>query len=105
MNLRGYSVAGKSGGVEIIFRGTYIEWKRLKLPIKLDPKNEYENEMLQKRVKYCRIIKKPGKTKYRWYVQLMLEGNPAIMVSKHNGAPLRPVGQRGVVIEVRSIAA
>ena len=34
-SLRGYSVAGKSGGVEIIFRGSYIEWKGLKLPLKL----------------------------------------------------------------------
>lgn len=99
-SLRGYSVAGKSGGVEIIFRGTYIEWKRLKLPIKLDPKNEYENEMLQKRVKYCRIIKKPGKTKYRWYVQLMLEGKPAIKVNKHTGEPLHPVGQGAVGIDI-----
>lgn len=30
-SLRGYSAAGKSGGVEIIFRETYIEWKGLKL--------------------------------------------------------------------------
>lgn len=47
-SVRGYSVAGKSGGVEIIFRNTFIEWKGLKLPIKIDPKNDYETEMLQK---------------------------------------------------------
>ena len=28
-SLRGYSKAGKSGGTEIMFRGTYIEWKGL----------------------------------------------------------------------------
>lgn len=38
-SLRGYSVAGKSGGAEIIFRKTYIEWNGLKLPLKLSPKN------------------------------------------------------------------
>lgn len=59
-SLRGYSVAGKSGGVEIMFRGDHIEWKGLFLPIKLDPNNAYECEMLQKRIKYCRIVKKTG---------------------------------------------
>ena len=44
-SVRGYSVSGKSGGVEIIFRDTYIEWKGLKLPIKLDPDNLYEKEL------------------------------------------------------------
>ena len=99
-SLKGYSVTGKSGGVEIIFRGTYIEWKGLKLPIKLDPKNEYENEMLQRRVKYCRIIKKPGKTKIRWYVQLMLEGKPAIKYDKNTGEVRHPVGQGAVGIDI-----
>lgn len=30
-SLHGYSVTGKSGGVEIIFRKTYIEWKGLSI--------------------------------------------------------------------------
>ena len=49
-SLRGYSVTGKSGGVEIIFRGSYIEWKGLNLPPKLSPDNAYETEMLSYRV-------------------------------------------------------
>ena len=99
-SLRGYSVSGKSGGVEIIFRGSYIEWKGLKLPIKLDSKNAYEAEMLQQRVKYCRVIKKPGRTKSHWYVQLMLEGKPAVKVNKNTGEILHPVGQGAVGIDI-----
>lgn len=99
-SLRGYSATGKSGGVEIIFRGTCIEWKGLKLPIKLDSKNAYENEMLQRRVKYCRIVKKPGKTKSRWYVQLMLEGKPAVKVDKNTGELRHPSGQGAVGIDI-----
>ena len=64
-SLKGYSVKGKSGGREIIFRGQYIEWtrkkKKLLLPLKIDPDNEYEREMLSRRVKYVRIIKNPEK--------------------------------------------
>ncbi|MBQ7661088.1 MAG: transposase, partial [Clostridia bacterium] len=99
-SIRGYSVSGKSGGVEIIFRGTFIEWKGLKLPIKLDPNNEYESELLQKRVKYCRIVKKPGKNANRWYVMLMLECKPAVKVNKDTGEVLHPVGHGAVGIDI-----
>lgn len=99
-SLRGYSVTGKSGGVEIIFRGTYIEWNKLKLPIKLDPNNSYENEMLQKRVKYCRIVKKPGRNKTHWYVQLMLEGKPAVKCDKDTGEVRHPIGSGPVGIDI-----
>lgn len=99
-SLRGYSVAGKSGGVEIIFRGSYIEWKGLKLPLKLDKDNAYEQEMLQRRVKYCRIVKKEGKHKTRWYVQLMLEGKPALKCDQATGEVRHPVGNGTVGIDI-----
>ena len=99
-SLRGFSVAGKSGGSEIVYRGTCIEWKGLKLPIKLDPKNEYETEMLTRRVKYCRIVKRPGRRKNRWYVQLMLEGKPAVKVDAQTGEVKHPVGHGAVGIDI-----
>ena len=99
-SLRGYSVAGKSGGVEIIFRGSRIEWKGLKLPIKLDADNRYESEMLEKRVKYCRIVKKAGRSKPHWYVQLMLEGAPAVKRDKATGQPKHPIGSGPVGIDI-----
>ncbi len=105
-SVKGYSVAGKSGGVEIIFRNTYIEWKGLKLPIKLDPDNDYETAMLQKRVKYCRIIKKVGRHKNHWYVQLSLEGKPAGKFNRETGEVLYPLGHGNVGIDMgpRTIA-
>lgn len=100
-SVKGYnSAAGASGGTEIIFRGTYIEWNKLKLPVQLDPGNKYETEMLQKRVKYCRIIKKAGRTKPRWYVQLMLEGRPAVKCDRITGKPIHPVGNGPVGIDI-----
>ena len=99
-SVRGYSVSGKSGGVEIMFRGTYVEWKGLKLPVKLDESNAYENEMLNKRVKYCRIIRKPGKTQSRWYVQLSLEGKPTVKYDPKTGEILHPIGSGVVGIDI-----
>lgn len=95
-SLRGYSQTGKSGGIEIIFRGSYVEWKGLKLPLKLSPDNDYETEMLSKRVKYVRILRQDGKTKPHWYAQLVLEGKPAVKRDPISGAPKHPIG-RGVV--------
>lgn len=99
-SLRGYSVTGKSGGAEIIFRGTFIEWKGLKLPLKLSPDNEYEREMLNYRVKYVRILRKPGKNKDRWYAQLSLEGKPVVKCDKTTGAPVHPAGHGAVGIDI-----
>lgn len=103
-SLKGYSVKGKSGGREIIFRGQYIEWtrkkKKLLLPLKIDPDNEYEREMLSRRVKYVRIIKKPGKNRLRWYAQLTLEGKPALKYSAGTGKPIHSVGKGNVGIDI-----
>jgi len=99
-SVQGYSTKKRSGGTEIIFRGTYVEWNKLKLPVKLDPGNAYETEMLQKFVKYCRILKKPGKKKPRWYVQLMLEGKPAVKREKFTEAIKHPVGSGPVGIDI-----
>lgn len=99
-SLRGYSQAGKSGGIEIIFRGSYVEWKGLKLPLQLSPNNEYETEMLSKRVKYVRILRKDGKTKTHWYAQLALEGKPAVKRDSISGAPKHPVGHGVVGIDI-----
>jgi len=99
-SLQGYSVAGKSGGVEIIFHGSYIEWKGLRLPIKLDADNPYEAEMLEKRVIFCRLVRKAGRSQPHWYVQLMLDGAPAIKRDKATGQPKHPVGSGAVGIDI-----
>lgn len=99
-SLRGYSAVGKSGGTEIMFRGTYIEWKGLKLPLKLSKGNAYESEMLSYRVKYVRLIKKTGKHKGRWYAQLVLEGKPAIKTDPVTGAAVHPVGRGAVGLDI-----
>lgn len=99
-SVQGYSVAGKSGGTEIIFRGSYIEWKELRLPLKLSPRNDYEQEMLSRRVKFVRILCKAGKTKPHWYAQLVLEGTPAVKYDRTTGQPKHPVGHGVVGIDI-----
>ena len=99
-SLRGYSAAGKSGGVEILFRGTHIEWKGLCLPLKQKPENAYETEMLSRRVKYVRILRTPGNHRDRWYAQLVLEGRPAVKRNTETGELLHPIGKGPVGIDI-----
>ena len=105
-SLKGYSASGKSGGIEIIYRETYIEWNGLRLLIKIDKNNLYEQDMLKKRVKYCRIIRKRGKNADHWYVQLSLEGRPTIKVDSLTGEIKHPIGHGAVGIDIgpRTIA-
>ena len=91
-SVQGYSRTGKSGGTEIMFRGPYIEWKGLKLPLKLSPDNAYETDMLQRRVKLVRLVRRPGKRRDRWYAQLVLEGKPAIKADPVTGKAVHPIG-------------
>lgn len=98
-SLRGYSKK-KSGGVEIMFRGTYIEWKGLKLPLKLSPNNPYEAEMLQRHIKYVRILRRSGKSKDRWYAQLSLEGKPAVKHDPATGEMKHPIGRGAVGLDI-----
>lgn len=99
-SVRGGSQTEKSGGSEIIFRNTYIEWKGLKLPLKLSPNNAYETKMLAYRVKYVRILRKPGKIKDRWYAQLSLEGTPVVKYDPVSGMPKHPIGHGRVGLDI-----
>ena len=98
-SLRGYS-SKASSGVEIIYRGDHIEWNKLHLPLKLDPGNQYEEEMLTNRVKYVRILRRPGKNRDHWYAQLTLDGLPAIKRDNETGDPVHPIGHGPVGIDI-----
>lgn len=99
-SVQGYSRTGKSGGTEIMFRGPYIEWKGLKLPLKLSPDNAYETDMLQRRVKLVRLVRRPGKRRDRWYAQLVLEGKPAIKADPVTGKAVHPIGSGPVGLDI-----
>lgn len=83
-----------------MFRGPYIEWKGLKLPLKLSPDNAYETDMLQRRVKLVRLVRRPGKRRDRWYAQLVLEAKPAIKADPVTGKAVHPIGSGPVGLDI-----
>jgi hypothetical protein len=91
----------RSGGLEIIYEDGVVKWKGLSLPVKLDPNNSYETQMLSHRVKYCRLLKRVGKNKNRYYVQLILECKPVIKTDPLTGQPRHPIGHGRVGLDLR----
>lgn len=77
------SVASQKNGNGMAYKNGYFIWSggqsknKIILKIKVTPpKNEYEKEMLSKKIKYLRIVKKWVKTRYKYYLQFALEGKP-----------------------------
>lgn len=76
--------------------------KILKLPIKFNLDNTYELDMLSLPIKQVRILRKKEKCKYKYYVQLCLEGKPAIKFDKETGEIKHPIGSGKVGIFVNT---
>lgn len=77
------SVASQKNGNGMTYKNGYFIWSggqsknKIILKIKVTPpKNDYEKEMLSKKIKYLRIVKKWVKTRYKYYLQFALEGKP-----------------------------
>ena len=70
------SLEGKDNIMGIMFKGSYIKFKGLTIPLKYKKNDEYILKALNDRVKYVRIIRRRHKSKWRYYTQLILEGRP-----------------------------
>lgn len=67
------SLEGKTNKTGIRFKDNKLEWLTLKIPIK-ENLTEYERIALRDRVKYCRVKRIWVRGKYKYYLQLILEG-------------------------------
>lgn len=93
------SIACKKIGNGMNYRGGYFEWNGgqspNKIPLKIrvvDPDTEYEAQMLKKPMRYLRIVRKWMKTRYKYYLQITLAGQPVPKV--------RPIGKGRVGIDI-----
>lgn len=71
------------------------------IPLKISitpPRNAYEREMLEKPVKYLRVVRRWIKSRYKYYLQFTLEGHP-VPKPKERGT-----GRVGIDIGTRTIA-
>ena len=94
------SLEGKSNKTGIRFKEDRIVWNGLEIPVVIDYNNDYECQAMQSAICYCRIIRKFIRNKYKFYVQIVLKGNPPIKVDSKTGKPKHGIGNGDVGIDI-----
>jgi hypothetical protein len=90
-----HSVEGKSNGTGIKFRDNTLVWNGQSIKVLINPKDEYAQMSLLRKIKYCRILKKG----INYYLQLVLEGFPPVKINK-NGEFRHKAGSSKVGIDI-----
>jgi hypothetical protein len=100
------SIEGKWNASGITYREGFLKWNKLKIPIIIKNNDVYAQKAIQDKVKYCRIVRKLIRGKYKYYVQLVMEGLPPIKYNKETGEVKRSIGlgNCGIDIGTRTIA-
>lgn len=76
-----------------------VVWNKLNIPVIIKPNDTYAQKAIQNKVKYCRIVRKIIRGKYKFYVQLIIEGIPPIKINQ-NGELNRNIGLGDVGIDI-----
>jgi len=84
----------------------FIIWQGLKIPVIIKLNDTYAQDALQNRIKFCRIVRKLIRGKYKYYVQLMIEGIPPTKYDIETGEIKHSIGLGDVGIDIgtRTIA-
>ena len=102
------SLEGKSNktGIRYDIENNLFLWNGLAIPTMLDINNDYEINALRNKICFCRIKHKFVRGKYKYILQLVLEGIPPIKVNKFTGEIKNDIGQGkiGIDIGTRTIA-
>lgn len=93
-------LSGQRSRSSIRWYGDRIWFNGLTIPVKIAADNQYEQEMLSRRIKFCRVMRRWIKGRYQYYVQLVLEGIPALKRDKDTGKIRNPLGTGRVGLHV-----
>lgn len=97
------SIEGKRNDSGIVFRNGVLMYGphlSMRIQVGANPKDQYQMDMLSKPVKYCRILRKWVGTKWKYYLQLVLQGKPSCKVCPDTGIPKHPLGHSRVGIDI-----
>ena len=94
------SLEGKSNKTGIRFKDDRIFWNGLEMPVVIDYDNDYEYQAMQSEICYNRIIRKYVRNKYKFYVQIVLKGNPPVKVDRNTGEIKHCIGEGDVGIDI-----
>ena len=94
------SMESKTNKQGIRFKENCVHWCGLCIPVRVRKKDAYAKQcLLNNRIKYCRIHRKWHKHKWRYYIELVMEGIPPLKERKLG------CGRVGIDIGTSTIAA
>ena len=109
------SLEGKKNtqGIRFLKDNRILSWNKLNIPVKIRHNDLFALESLENNIKYCRIVRKPFKNGYKYFLQLVIGGHPPQkrINGKVNHGNLRPTtlkssvkGKVGIDIGTSTIA-
>jgi hypothetical protein len=94
------SVEGKSNKTGIRYKDNTLLWNDLEISVIIKKNDEYAHMALLNRVKYCRVVRKFIRDKYKYYIQLVLDGIPPMKINKETGEIKNSIGTGNVGIDI-----
>lgn len=94
------SLEGKSNKSGIRIINDMLVWKGLKIPIDIDYDNDYETQAMEHDICYSRIFRRAHKCKYKFYVQIVFNGQPPIKYNQSTGEVRHPSGTGKVGLDI-----
>lgn len=94
------SLEGKSNKTGIRLKDDVMIWNDLRIPVVIDYDNDYEYQAMQSDICYCRIVRKFIRNKYKFYVQIVLKGNPPVKVDTATGEIKHGIGNGDIGIDI-----
>ena len=78
------TLTGKSNSTGIRFKDNKVYFRHLELNLRREP-NCYEWQALRNTICYCRLKRRFIKGKYKFYIQIVLKGQPPVKYNKETG--------------------
>lgn len=94
------SLEGKSNKTGIRYIDNQLVWNGLTIPVMIKKNDIYAQMALTNKVKYCRMVRKLIRGKYKFYVQLVLDGIPPVKYDKETGEVKQPRNEGIVGLDI-----
>lgn len=100
------SLEGKTNKTGIRFINNQLQWGKLIVPVIIKSNDIYAQMALCNKIKYCRVVRKLIRGKYKFYIQLILDGIPPKKIKSDTGEVKHPRndGKVGLDIGTQTIA-
>lgn len=94
------SLESKQANAGIRFVSNSLRWNGLKISAIIKKNDDYANEALENKIKYCRVIRKFIRNKYKYYIQIILDGVPPEKINAKTSNTKHKRGKKKVGLDI-----